>query len=348
MSPDSPRPDAYASSTSGSATPAPSAGRILTRRELRELERAAAIAAEPEAVRSESALPPVPTAERQTEMDAELDAAVLEAEARVAATRAREAAVTAAVRRADQRRPARVGTPLRGRRVGAIVAMSFVAAIAVATSMPSLSLLSPEQVQAQQLAAVAVAGHQDGGGTQSFVAGGSYTETVTRDNYGAQEKKTQTNVAAIVRTSSAAFTNNPNGTIQWPFAVGVPVSDHFGPRSCAGCSANHGGTDFNPGNGSPIQVIADGVVRYVEDGEGDLGVHVIIDHQIDGELVSSVYAHMQHGSAAVKEGDPVKVGQLVGLVGTTGMSTGPHLHFEIRENGVTKVDSFVWLEQHAN
>ncbi|NQX13174.1 M23 family metallopeptidase [Microbacteriaceae bacterium VKM Ac-2855] len=271
-----------------------------------------------------------------------------DAEARVAATRAREAHVASAARRAAQRRPKQT-RGVRNRRVGGMVAMSFVAAILVATSMPALSLVSPEAVQAEQLAAVASAGHQDGGeDSQSFIAGDVTNETVTRDNYGVQEKKTQTNVAAIVRTSSAAFTNNPNGTIQWPFAVGVPVSDHFGYRNCAGCSTNHGGTDFNPGNGSPIQVIADGVVRYVEDGEGSLGVHVIIDHEIDGELVSSVYAHMQHGSAAVKEGDPVKVGQLVGLVGTTGMSTGPHLHFEIREGGTTKVDSFLWLQEHAN
>ncbi|NQX26282.1 M23 family metallopeptidase [Microbacteriaceae bacterium VKM Ac-2854] len=323
---------------------------MLTRRELREQERAAQVAEE------------IPEAERTPEIDDSLAAAIAEAEARVAEGRARESAVAAAVRRSGRRgsgqrssgqrgsgqRAARSAGTVRSRRLGGIMAMSFVAAIAVATSMPALSLLSPEEVQAQQLAAVATAGFQDGGETQSFVAGDSTDETVTRDNYGVTEKKTQTNVAAIVRTSSSEFTNNPNGTIQWPFAVGVPVSDHFGPRSCAGCSANHGGTDFNPGNGSPIQVIADGVVRYVEDGEGSLGVHVIIDHQIDGELVSSVYAHMQHGSVAVKEGDPVKVGQLVGLVGTTGMSTGPHLHFEIREDGTTKVDSFVWLQNHAN
>lgn len=309
---------------------------MLTRRELRELERAA-----------QARTAAVPEAEEAPEIDESLAAAIADAEARVAAGRARESAVSAAVRRSASGRPRAVG-PVRRRRMGGVIAMAFVAAIAVATSMPALSLLSPEEVQAQQLEAVASAGFQDGGETQSFVAGDSTDETVTRDNYGVTEKKTQTNVAAIVRTSSSEFTNNPNGTIQWPFAVGVPVSDHFGPRSCAGCSANHGGTDFNPGNGSPIQVIADGVVRYVEDGEGSLGVHVIIDHQIDGELVSSVYAHMQHGSAAVKEGDPVKVGQLVGLVGTTGMSTGPHLHFEIREGGTTKVDSFVWLQNHAN
>nr|WP_237399296.1 M23 family metallopeptidase [Rathayibacter iranicus] len=141
--------------------------------------------------------------------------------------------------------------------------------------------------------------------------------------------------------------NDPNASIQWPFAVGVPVGDRFGYRNCAGCSVNHGGTDFNPGDGSPIQSIADGVVRTVIDGEGSLGVHVIVDHEIDGQLVSSVYAHMQHGSAAVHEGDPVKVGQLLGLVGTTGMSTGPHLHFEIRLDGVTKVDSYLWLKANA-
>nr|WP_268871397.1 M23 family metallopeptidase [Cryobacterium roopkundense] len=148
----------------------------------------------------------------------------------------------------------------------------------------------------------------------------------------------------------ATFTNNPNGTIQWPFAVGVHIGDQIGPRSCAGCSANHGGQDFNPGLGAPIQSIADGVVSLAEDGEGSLGVHMIIDHMIDGKLVSSVYAHMIHGSMNFKTGDVVKVGQVIGKTGSTGMSTGPHLHFEIRDGGIdgTKIDPLAWLYANTN
>lgn len=313
MSPDSPAPAAPAP-TPGESTPP------LSRRELRERERAEALAAQAEA-------------EGSTASAADLQ----EAERRVASVRSAPEPVAAP--RVSPARPVR-----GGRRVGGLVALSFVAAMVAATSLPATSLLTADDVQAQNLTTVAEAAR----GSQSFTTGEVSAETVARDGFGVQERKTQTNVADIVRTSDTGFTNDPNASIQWPFAVGVPVGDRFGYRNCAGCSVNHGGTDFNPGDGSPIQAIADGVVRTVIDGEGSLGVHVIVDHEIDGQLVSSVYAHMQHGTAAVNEGDPVKVGQLLGLVGSTGMSTGPHLHFEIRLDGVTKVDSYLWLKANAN
>ena len=58
---------------------------------------------------------------------------------------------------------------------------------------------------------------------------------------------------------------------------------------------------------------------------------------------------MIHGSATVKAGDTVAVGQTLGKVGTTGMSTGPHLHFEIRPGGINggRTDPLVWLNEHA-
>ena len=128
------------------------------------------------------------------------------------------------------------------------------------------------------------------------------------------------------------------------------IGDQIGPRNCAGCSSNHGGQDFNPGVGAPIQSVADGVVSQAEDGEGSLGVHMMIDHMVDGKLVTSVYAHMIHGSMLFKEGDVIKVGQVIGKTGSTGMSTGPHLHFEIREGGITgtKIDPLVWLYANTN
>ncbi|QHC54719.1 M23 family metallopeptidase [Rathayibacter tanaceti] len=321
MSPDSPASAAPAS-TLGESTPP------LTRRELRARERALAPAEGVTESGHEGVEESVLTATAEQ---------LREAERRVASLR--DAPVPVSAPRVTPLRPARRA------RVGGLVALSFVAAIVAATSLPATSLLTAEDVQA--LSPTSPMDADLSRGSQSFVAGEVTGEAVARDGFGVQERKTQTNVADIVRTSDTGFTNDPNASIQWPFAVGVPVGDRFGYRNCAGCSVNHGGTDFNPGNGSPIQSIADGVVRTVIDGEGSLGVHVIVDHEIDGQLVSSVYAHMQHGSAAVNEGDPVKVGQLLGLVGSTGMSTGPHLHFEIRLDGVTKVDSYLWLKANA-
>jgi murein DD-endopeptidase MepM/ murein hydrolase activator NlpD len=77
---------------------------------------------------------------------------------------------------------------------------------------------------------------------------------------------------------------------------------------------------------------------------------MIIDHMIDGKKVSSVYAHMVHRSMLFKAGDAVKVGQVIGKTGNTGMSTGPHLHFEIRLGGKDgqHVDPLDWLYAHVN
>ena len=227
-----------------------------------------------------------------------------------------------------------------------MAAMAFVALMAVATSVPAEALLSSADVQA---AAHATKLGVKGEPAQTLsMIGGTDTISVERDGY---ESKTIAEVAAAsgIRME-ATFTNNPNGTVQWPFSVGVHIGDEFGFRDCAGCSSNHGGQDFNPGLGAPIQSIADGVVRYAEDGEGSLGVHMIIDHMIDGELVSSVYAHMIHDSMLFKAGDVITVGQIIGQVGNTGMSTGPHLHFEIREGGKggTKVNPLLWLYANTN
>ena len=149
-------------------------------------------------------------------------------------------------------------------------------------------------------------------------------------------------------TENFSFTNNPNGTIQWPFATGVPISSGFGARvACSYCSSNHMGVDFAPGMGAPIQAIADGVVREVNPGGGAYGVHITIDHEINGQKVTSMYAHMQWGSPAVAAGQVVTVGQYLGDVGSTGASTGAHLHLEILVNDVN-VDPFAWLKANAN
>lgn len=141
------------------------------------------------------------------------------------------------------------------------------------------------------------------------------------------------------------FVNDLNSPIQWPFLLGVPISSWFGYRMppCAACSSDHQGLDMNPGAGTPIQAIADGVVSEVGNPVGEYGVYAIVDHVIDGQKISSVYAHMEYGTLNVAVGDRVEVGQIVGQVGNTGQSTGPHLHFEIREDG-TPVDPYAWLK----
>ncbi|WBU39070.1 M23 family metallopeptidase [Homoserinibacter sp. YIM 151385] len=119
--------------------------------------------------------------------------------------------------------------------------------------------------------------------------------------------------------------------VMWPLDPTTKISSYFGFRSCAGCSSDHQGVDYNPGFGHPIVAIADGVVSETGNPSGALGVHVTVEHRIEGsaQTVKSVYAHMELGSMNLAIGDRVERGQLLGLVGNTGMSTGPHLHFGI-------------------
>ena len=77
----------------------------------------------------------------------------------------------------------------------------------------------------------------------------------------------------------------------------------------------------------------------------------MIDHMIDGELITSVYAHMdRRGRAASRSATPCRSRTYIGGDGRPGMSTGPHLHFEIRIGGVdgTKVDPLEWLYANTN
>lgn len=138
----------------------------------------------------------------------------------------------------------------------------------------------------------------------------------------------------------------PSAGIRWP-VDGLKVSDGFGPRvsPCAGCSSNHMGTDFTPGNGSPVYAIAAGTVSVVAS-SGGYGTHVYIDHTIDGQSVRSLYAHLQAGSASVSPGQQVSAGTYLGAVGMTGSATGPHLHHEILVGGVN-VDPYAWLSARA-
>ena len=249
----------------------------------------------------------------------------------------------------DSSRIEPVVAPRRGgrRALRAVVAMGFAATLALATSVPALSLLTPSDVQALTLATETAAPGAPG---QRVEVDGDVIASPTVEREGYQHQTIEEYARAAGIRAEPTFTNNPSGTIQWPFAVGVHIGDEFGPRNCEGCSSDHGGQDFNPGLGAEIQAIADGVVSNSTDAGGSLGVVMMIDHVIHGETVTSVYAHMQFGSRRFEKGDTVKVGDVIGTTGSTGMSTGPHLHFEIRIGGIngTKVNPLDWLYAHAN
>jgi murein DD-endopeptidase MepM/ murein hydrolase activator NlpD len=230
-----------------------------------------------------------------------------------------------------------------------LLTMAFVATVTIATSLPSSAFLT-----GQDMAQANVVTDAPGTSVPSqSIALSAAPEAVVVGGTDDAFTATSPQQIMLAQTSkgAAAFTNDINGTIQWPFAAGVPISGVFGKRiaPCSnGCSSNHQGVDFAPGMGAPIQAIADGVVREAVNSDTGLGVHLVIDHVIEGQLVTSVYGHQLPGSLRVKAGDPVKVGQQIGQVGNTGASTGPHLHLEIRMADGTAVDPFAWLQEHAN
>ena len=135
--------------------------------------------------------------------------------------------------------------------------------------------------------------------------------------------------------------------VQWPVPASAPISSGFGLRECDECSTDHTGTDFNPGDGHPVQAISAGVVTEAGWDSTGYGSRVVVRHVIDGTVVSSLYAHMQDDSIAVSIGDTIARGQLLGLVGSTGQSTGAHLHLSIMVGG-EMIDPYPWLVAHVN
>ena len=135
---------------------------------------------------------------------------------------------------------------------------------------------------------------------------------------------------------SKAYTNDITANVQYPFPMGVQITDTYGPRisPTAGASSWHGGVDFTPGESTPVGSIADGVVIAVDSASATTyGNFVEVQHLINGVRVTSIYAHLETNSIGVKAGDTISVGDQLGTVGTTGASTGPHLHLEVRIDG---------------
>lgn len=113
----------------------------------------------------------------------------------------------------------------------------------------------------------------------------------------------------------------------WPTAGGI--GSYFGYRvhPILGYSRLHGGLDIGGANGQPIWAAKEGAV-IMAGWNGGYGNTIVIDH---GNGYATLYGHQS--SLQVSVGDYVETGQHIGNVGSTGLSTGPHLHFEVRLNG---------------
>ena len=124
-----------------------------------------------------------------------------------------------------------------------------------------------------------------------------------------------------------------NGTMTWPVPSSHRITSPFGWRICPFHGRElHPGIDIGAPSGSPIVAAASGAVIWAG-ARGSYGNVVMIDH---GNGVVTLYAHQLSGGIRVSSGQRVVQGQRIGTVGSTGNSTGPHLHFEVRVNGAAK------------
>ena len=164
--------------------------------------------------------------------------------------------------------------------------------------------------------------------------------------YKSQQKKYEKEAAAIDRqianligNANATNTSKYSGSMTWPVPGYYTISSYYGPRwgtihRGIDITGKYRGEIYN----ASIYAAADGVVSYVNRSDkwgSTYGYYVIIDHGKDanGNTVASLYAHM-NSVAGIQVGQQVTGGKtILGYVGSTGNSTGYHLHFEIRVNG---------------
>jgi murein DD-endopeptidase MepM/ murein hydrolase activator NlpD len=137
-------------------------------------------------------------------------------------------------------------------------------------------------------------------------------------------------------------------SIGFPIAIPAPITSLFGWRvhPISGVPRLHAGTDIGAAMGAPVLAAAAGNVMLA-DNLGGYGLAVALEHQ--GGMQQTLYAHLSE--IYVKPGEIVQQGTVIGRVGSTGASTGPHLHFEVREltpNGWVARDAGATLELAMN
>ena len=145
------------------------------------------------------------------------------------------------------------------------------------------------------------------------------------------ERKYAAQLAALEAQQNANMTS---GDWYWPLPGRYKISSLFGsrPDPFTGKRDNHTGTDIPAPGGTPIYAAKTGIVTTVNKNKNasSYGYYCIISH---GSGYATLYAH-QNQVPIVQEGQAVQKGQVIGYVGSTGRSTGNHLHFELRVNGV--------------
>lgn len=255
------------------------------------------------------------------------------------------ATAAASAETADASRSPRVKSRLAG-----IPAASFTAGVIGLVGLVTVGMTTPAEALPHEHPAAITTMSSDFADTtaeqiQAYVtpSDGRSLDLARTENYSVARLVNLAGTVGISNFSDSVFTNDADCAVQWPYALGVPITYGYGMRD----GRLHEGTDFIPGAGAHIQAVADGVVTTATDSGGAYGVTIVIDHVINGQQISTRYAHMQYDSRQVQVGDTVSVGEYIGRTGNTGRSFGDHLHFEVLQNGTTAIDPLPWLRTHA-
>ena len=122
----------------------------------------------------------------------------------------------------------------------------------------------------------------------------------------------------------------------WRLIVTSEFGDRFHP--VLHIQRFHRGVDYGARSGTPVRAAAGGTVVWASD-LGPYGTLVVIEHEPD---LHTAYGHLE--STRMTVGERVRAGQRIGAVGSTGLATGPHLHFEVRHNG-TPCNPSEWISR---
>lgn len=165
---------------------------------------------------------------------------------------------------------------------------------------------------------------------QSVLVSRLRTERAAYEQAAEQLERDSRQIEAMIRRMLASRKKTPRlGTGRFMTPVAGRLNSNFGPRRhpIYGVVKQHRGVDFAAPSGTPIKAVDGGVVLYVG-WYGGYGKIVMIDH---GDDLVTLYAHTSR--YVVATGQKISRGQVIAYVGSTGLSTGPHLHFEVRRNG---------------
>ena len=215
---------------------------------------------------------------------------------------------------------------------GLVATVAVPAALSATGSTPAEAAVTTlQQVAADNAQSLVVASEA----SPAALERGSYSATTPEEIQAKKDEEAAkaaaaARIAAAATTASSDYTGSlvesiaPAGSVVRP----LPYFNNFGEPY-----AGHKGTDYMVDRGTPIYAIADGVVVASDENGPGWGVYIKIAHNIGGQSVTSLYAHMLYGSRRVAVGDTVRAGQIIGQVSDTGLAYGTHLHLEIYVNG---------------